>query len=113
MHPAGEVSGALRDDRVGRQVVAQPDHDLAEIDRARHRGRLLAPGEIVGMRSIAFAAPGNVLGRLQLFQRNAKCRRRCVNRKMRVVDAAQFFRTRMHMHELDLRFGDIEHAVAL
>ena len=30
-----------------------------------------------------------------------------------MIDAAEFFRARMHMHQLGLRFGDIEHAVAL
>ncbi len=113
MDPAREVAGALRDDCIGRQIVAQPHHDLAEVDGARHRRRFLAPGEKVGMRCITVATPRNLLGRLQAVQRRAESGRRRVDCEMRMIDAAELVGTGMHMHELGLRLGNIEHAVAL
>ena len=39
----GEIAGTVGDDRLGREVFAQPDDDLAEIDAARLRRRRLGP----------------------------------------------------------------------
>jgi hypothetical protein len=47
VNPGREVSGAVAHEGVVGEVVAQPDHDLAEIDAAGHRGGLLGVGEII------------------------------------------------------------------
>lgn len=40
MDPAGVVAGAVADDRVLGQAIAQPGHDLAVLERARQLARL-------------------------------------------------------------------------
>src|SRR5262245_41667142 len=65
------------------------------------------------MRGIRLAAPSNLLGRRQFLQCRAECGRSCIDREIRMVDPAKCFGARMHMHQLDLRLRNIEHAVAL
>ena len=50
MDPPGKVTGAVADDRVLRQVVAQPAHHLAVLEASRQFARIVGPGEIIRMR---------------------------------------------------------------
>ena len=83
------------------------------LTRARLRRRLLGPGEIVGMRDGRLAFPGDLVRRLQAFQRRAECGRRRVDGERGMIDAAEFLGARMHMHQLHLRLGNVEQRVAL
>ena len=103
----------LEHDRVGRKIVAQPHHDGAEIDAAGLLGRLLGPGEIVGMRGLRPGAPLDLVGRLQAFGGGREGGRRRMDREMRLVDAAELLGARMHVHEGHLRARNVEQRVAL
>ncbi len=113
MDPARKVSGPLRNDGFGRKIVTQPYHDLAEINRSWHGRCFLAPGEIIGVRRITRATPRDGLRRGQIFKRGAKRRRCGVDGQMRMIHTAKFVGAGVHVHQLRLRFRDIEDAVAL
>ena len=83
VNPAGEISGAVGDDALRPQLIAQPHHDLAEIDGARLRRRLAGPGEEIVMRGLGARAPFDLVGRLQAFERRAEAGRRGMDRQMR------------------------------
>jgi hypothetical protein len=99
VHPGGEVAGAGGDEGVLRQVLPEPHHDLAEVDAAGLRRRLLGPRQIIVVRGLGLRPPGNLVRRLQAFQRRGKAGRRRVNGQMRMIDAAELFGAGMHMHE--------------
>eukprot|EP01035_Chromulina_nebulosa_P039317 gene39317-53149_t len=50
VHPGRVIARAIAQDRIVRQVVAQPAHHFARVEGAGDRGRLLAPAEIGFMR---------------------------------------------------------------
>ena len=54
--PDGVVAGTVGDDRVRRQPLAQPRHDLAQLQRARDAGGR-APGQLLGMRRRRWPRP--------------------------------------------------------
>ena len=97
----------------GWQIFAQPHHDLAGIDAARHRRRLFAPRHVVGVRDRGVRAPANLVRRLQPFERRGERRRRGIDREMRTIDAAKFLRIGMHVHERLLRVRNFKQRVAL
>ena len=113
MHPGREIAGAGGDEGVLRQILAQPHHDLAEVDAAGLRRRLLGPVEIIGVRGLGLRAPGNLVRRLQAFQRRGKAGRRRVDRQMRMIDAAELLGAGMHMHERLPRARNVEQRIAL
>src|SRR5262249_2989405 len=84
---------------------------LAEIHRTRNRGWLVGPGEKVGMRDGGFVAPSGLARRLQRFERGGKDGRRGVDRKMRAVDAAEFFDSGKHVHQGLARRRNVEKGV--
>ena len=53
--PGGVIAGAVAQDGVGREIVAQPHHHRAEIHFARLFGRLVGPGQIIGMCRLGLA----------------------------------------------------------
>src|SRR6266567_6362209 len=57
VNPAGIIAGAIAQDRLRLEPLAQVDHDLAEVDRARNGGRLLRPGQVIGMCGARLLAP--------------------------------------------------------
>src|SRR5262252_8115522 len=73
VNPGREVAGAAADDRVGRQMLTQPHHDLAEIDAAWLRARRLRPCQVVLVRNLGGVTPGNLVRRLDALER---CRER-------------------------------------
>ena len=111
INPGRVIAGTVADDGVGRQVVAQPHHDRAEIDRAGLLGRRFGPGEIIGMRRLGL--PAQCGRKIDALERGGERRRRRVDRQMRAVDAAEFFGARMHVHEIHLRPRNVEQRVAL
>ena len=111
MDPGGVVAGAVADDRVGGKVVAQPHHDRAEIDAARLLGRLFRPGEIVGVRGLGLTA--RRARHVEMLERRGKRGRRRMDWQMRIVDAAELFGARMHVHEGHLRPRNVEQRIAL
>ncbi len=62
--PGGVIAGAVAEDRVVGQVVAQPDHDLAEIDAAGLRRRLCRSRRDTRHARPGLGAPGQRGGRL-------------------------------------------------
>ena len=113
MHPGGEIAGAGGDEGVLRQILAEPHHDLAEVDAAGLRRRLLGPVQIVVVRGLGLRAPGNLVRRLQAFQRRGKAGRRRVDGQMRMIDAAELLGAGMDMHEGLPRPGNVEQRIAL
>ena len=110
MDPGRVIASAVAQHGVARKVVPQPHHDGAEIDSARLLGRLLRPGEIVGMRGLGLTAQRP---QIQVLEHRRECRGRRMDRQMRTVDAAKFFSARMDMHERHLRPRNVEQRVAL
>ena len=55
--PRRIIACAVTQDRIGRHVLTQPDHDLAEIDVAGLRCRCAGPGEKFFMGGIGALAP--------------------------------------------------------
>jgi hypothetical protein len=69
--------------------------------------------EVVGVRDFGVFRPRQRGRRLQAFERGGEGGRRSVDRKMRVIDAAEFLRAGMHMHQRLLRAGNVEQRVTL
>jgi hypothetical protein len=111
MNPGGVVAGAVADDGVVGKILAQPDHDRAEIDGARLLGRSLRPGQILGM--CRFGVTTRRARYFEILQRRGKSRRRGVDRQRRAVDAPKLFRAGMDVHERHLRPRNVEQRVAL
>ena len=105
------IARAVAQDGVGGKVVAQPDHDRAEIDAARLFGRLFRP--LRDSRRGCLRLAGGGVRKFQVFERCGEGRGRCIDRELRAVDPAQLLRARMHMHEADLRPGNIEQGITL
>src|SRR5581483_11722165 len=111
--PGSVVAGAVAEDRVRRQVLAEPHHDRAEVDGAGLLGRYFAPGEILGMRSRRLGLPAWCWRRRKLGQRRRKARRAGLDREMRLVDAADLLGPGVDVDELGTRHRHVEEAVAL
>ena len=111
--PRRIVAGAVAQDGVARQVVAQPNHDRAEIDATRLLGRHLRPCEKVRVGRVRSRAPRNRVGRLHRVGRFGKRRRARMDCEMRPVEPPELLGARMDVHELGLRSGNVEQAVAL
>ncbi len=99
--PAGEISSAVRDDRVPGKVLAQPGDDLGELNPARVRGGF-RPFEIVGARLLAPGAPRGTV-QLHAFQRGRDLRHAGIDQQLALVDPAELLVARVHVHELLLR----------
>jgi hypothetical protein len=72
---AGELDGAVAHEGVVGEVVAQPDHDLAEIDAAGHRGGLLGVGEIIAINLGPHGGNDLLLGRRRHLVSSSKSKR--------------------------------------
>ena len=111
MEPAGEVAGAVGEDRVVWQTLAEPGDDLAQLHRAdvlHWRG----PREIRRVSRLCLAAPGDrVVRRLQAFQRGDERRRAGVDGKRRPIDATEFLGTGVDVDQRLLRLGDVDQRV--
>ena len=64
--PRRIIARAVTQDRVGRHMIAQPDHDLAEVDVAGLRCRGAGPGEKFFMGGSGALAPGRVCRDVQI-----------------------------------------------
>ena len=73
VRPDGEVAGAVREDRVLRQPLAQPRHHLAHLHVAGP-GRVLHAREVVGVRLLGLGAPGRRVDGLQRPRRRGELR---------------------------------------
>ena len=65
------------------------------------------------MRGFAFTPPGDLFRCLQFSQLGTKRRRRGIDGKVWVINTSQLLGSRMYVHELHLRLGNFEQAVAL
>src|SRR5271165_1755776 len=88
MQPAGIIAGAVADDRILRQPVAQPCDDLTILEGARELARRAGPLQVVGMGLRRLALPG---GRGLWLQRRDGLRKghgARLDRERRLVDPA-------------------------
>src|SRR5260370_5673654 len=60
VNPAGIIAGAIAQDRLRLEPLAQADHDLAEVDRARNSGPPLPPGPGIRIPRAPPPAPAHV-----------------------------------------------------
>ena len=111
--PRGIIAGAVAQDRVRRHVVAQPDHDLAEIDVAGLRRGCGGPGEKIGVGGLGAVAPCRFRRDRQALQRRDKAVRRGVDRQMRPVHPADFLGAGMDVHQFRLRRRTRKQRIAL
>ncbi len=106
MGPDGEVAGAVREDRVGRQPLAHRRHDVAHVERARHRS-VAEVVEVVGATlTRVFLACGRI-ERRQRRERPCERLRRSGDRERRRIHAAELVGVGGDVHE---RLGGIGHS---
>src|ERR1043165_17817 len=113
VNPCCVISGAIAQNSVVRQVLAQPHHDRAKIDAARLLGRHLGPREILRVSHVRPLAPGNAIGWPYGLQRRGKCGWTRVERQMRAIELPKLLGARMNVDQLHLRRRNAEQRVAL
>ena len=110
MHPDGIIAGAVADDGVVGQAIAQTTHDLRELHVAG-RVRRLGKGQIVGMRRLDVVGTRPML-RLQPLDRTGKGRAACDHAERRRIDAADLFGIGINMNQRLPWLRNIEQRVA-
>ncbi len=113
VQPGGIGPGAVADHRVPLQVFAQPDHDLAQIERAGLGRGDLGPIQIVLMARRRLAAPGEGVGRGQGRQGRGEPARRGHDPQGGAIEAADLVGVGMDMDQGHARVGKLEQAVFL
>ena len=107
------IAGPRRDDEIVVQLFTQARERLAELHRAGDGRRVLGPRQIIGMRGLGRACPGDGVRRLHAFQLRAEGLRGRVDGKCGMIDAAEFVGVGMHMHEGLARRRNLEQRVTL
>src|SRR5258708_33099546 len=98
MDPRRIIAGAVTQDRIGRDMITQPDHDLAEIDVAGLRRGCAGPGAIIGVRYVCALTPRRVRRDGQSLQRRDKTVGRSMDGEKRPVTPAGFLRAGMEVY---------------
>ncbi|MCY1422029.1 hypothetical protein D9M71_376980 [compost metagenome] len=111
VQPYRVVAGAVAEDAVLRQVLAQPGHDLAHLHRAG-RGRAV---EVAAVVLVELLDPGRMAAGVHVGQcggLGGEGFRAAGDGQRRLVDAAQFFEAGVHVDQRLPRGGDVQQAVA-
>ena len=109
--PGGVVAGAVGDDGVGREEIAQGADDLGQLHRTGDLHRR-APGKVVGADGGALRGPDGRGRRLEAGERCRQFRHARIDGQVRGIDAAQLLGARVDVHERLSRRRHLEKGVA-
>ena len=100
-----KIARAIGEDGVGREIIAQLYERLSVLHRAGRGRRGVRPCEIIHMRGLRRARPGNCLRRLQRGETGAERHGRRVDREGGIVYAPEFLGAGVHMYQRLPRLG--------
>jgi hypothetical protein len=111
MQPGRVVAGAVREDGVGRQPLAQDLHHRWHLD-GTGMALVLEGGQVFGMRLGGARSPARRVDRRQRARRGGELRHAGVDRQRRLIDAAQLLGAGMDVDQRLLGNRHLEQRVA-